>query len=149
MCNELYIACEFNKNDARKIGLVDGDVSLFKQRLIEYKNTLSEAGIVISTFGIFIHIFDNIRIQYQTVDAYSNGNIIYIKDKEEFFESFRSRNQNIYEAWIGILNEISADIDELENRYSEYKIGSFLRSLLVYFTAFRVVERVEEINNDN
>jgi len=141
----IYISQEFNSVDALQIGICKADFSLFIKRSTEYREDLENGGIVTCTFETFIKLFDKIKVEYHTDDAFYNGNVLYINNCHEFSELCgEPKSNNLHNTWLGVLRNIAIDIDTVEERYGDLDTGKFLRSMLAYFSVFAVVTELRD-----
>lgn len=137
----LYIPYDTHESDLEKLDFHNGDISKLLDKLKDYKDDMDNSCTLAFSFEIMIDLLSNITIEYGTEDAFYYQHVLYIDNVDRFCElcKYNRDDNNVLAAWLGVLQEISSDIDCLEHRYGYMLAGEFLRSLLVYFAQIRLL----------
>lgn len=140
----LYIPCHFNEKDAEKIGINGGDFTEFVKKSETLYWEMENAGIVTSSFKEAFELFRDVHVEYETPEAYAaHGNYLLVTEKNFFVRTLTGMEHvDISNAWLTFLRHISEDIDILEERYSDTETAAFLRSMLIYFSAYTVTTEI-------
>ena len=140
---KLLVSNQWHKEDCKELGIVEENYKPLLSKLAELRDDLYNECTYAHSPDLMYNILSNTEISYRTDEAFEQGgNTIYVPDSEFFCQlcEYEHEDKSIEKAWLSVLYEIADDISTLEDRYGEIYNGKFLRSLLVYFSNFRITD---------